>query len=130
MRSIASRPGDLLVVTQLLFQQRDAFEHVEVPREGSGTEFNLSRMNAQAVACPDKFRGSLDAAAAAAAMARGLRTAGFEDVVEVPLADGGEGTLDALLAGARWVAPYRVGHRTARRSRSTRSGAGSPTAPR
>jgi len=31
-------------------------------------------------------------------MARGLRTAGFEDVVEVPLADGGEGTLDALLA--------------------------------
>ncbi len=34
----------------------------------------------------------------AAAIARGLRTAGFEDVVEVPLADGGEGTLDALLA--------------------------------
>ena len=33
-----------------------------------------------------------------AAMARGLRTAGFEEVVEVPLADGGEGTLDALLA--------------------------------
>ena len=31
-------------------------------------------------------------------MARGLRTAGFDDVVEVPLADGGEGTLDALLA--------------------------------
>ena len=55
-------------------------------------------MNAKAVACPDKFRGSLDAAAAAAAMARGLRSAGFDDVVEVPLADGGEGTLDALLA--------------------------------
>ncbi|HEY3722818.1 MAG TPA: glycerate kinase [Acidimicrobiia bacterium] len=55
-------------------------------------------MNAKAVACPDKFRGSLDAAAAAAAMARGLRTAGFTEVVEVPLADGGEGTLDALLA--------------------------------
>jgi glycerate kinase len=55
-------------------------------------------MVARAVACPDKFRGTLDAAAAAAAMARGLRTAGFEDVVEVPLADGGEGTLDALLA--------------------------------
>jgi glycerate kinase len=32
-------------------------------------------------------------------MAAGLRTAGFTDVVEVPLADGGEGTLDALLAG-------------------------------
>jgi glycerate kinase len=61
-------------------------------------------MVARAVACPDKFRGTLDAAAAAAAMGRGLRTAGFEDVVEIPLADGGEGTLDALLAargGAR-----------------------------
>ncbi len=31
-------------------------------------------------------------------MGRGLRTAGFDEVVEVPLADGGEGTLDALLA--------------------------------
>ena len=90
--------GDLLVVSQLLFEERHAFEHVEVPREGVGDEFNLSRMNTHAVACPDKFRGSLDAAAAAAAMARGLRTAGFEDVAEVPLADGGEGTLDALLA--------------------------------
>jgi len=55
-------------------------------------------MPTQAVACPDKFRGTLSAAAAAAAMARGLRTAGFDDVIEVPLADGGEGTLDALLA--------------------------------
>ncbi len=51
----------------------------------------------RAVACPDKFRGTLTAAAAAAAMARGLRTAGFDEVSEVPLADGGEGTLDTLL---------------------------------
>jgi glycerate 2-kinase len=55
-------------------------------------------MNTKAVACPDKFRGTLEAAAAAAAMARGLRSAGFEEVLELPLADGGEGTLDALLA--------------------------------
>jgi glycerate kinase len=37
-------------------------------------------------------------------MAAGLRRAGFDDVVEMPLADGGEGTLDALLSargGAR-----------------------------
>jgi glycerate 2-kinase len=40
----------------------------------------------------------LDAAAAARAMAAGVRTAGFDDVVELPLADGGEGTLDALLS--------------------------------
>ena len=60
-----------------------------------------------AVACPDKFRGTLSAAAAAAAMAAGLRRGGIESVVEMPLADGGEGTLDALLAargGARRTA--------------------------
>jgi glycerate kinase len=49
--------------------------------------------------CPDKFRGTLSAAEAAAAFAAGLRRAGFAEVREVPLADGGEGTLDALLAG-------------------------------
>jgi len=40
-------------------------------------------------------------------MAAGLRRAGFEDVSEVPLADGGEGTLDTLLSamgGSRRVA--------------------------
>jgi glycerate kinase len=31
-------------------------------------------------------------------MAAGVRRAGFEEVLELPLADGGEGTLDALLA--------------------------------
>jgi glycerate kinase len=50
-----------------------------------------------AVVCPDKFRGSLTAAAAAEAMAEGLRRGGVDDVVAIPLADGGEGTLDALL---------------------------------
>ena len=53
---------------------------------------------AVALACPDKFRGTLSAAAAAEAMARGLATAGFAEVRRLPLADGGEGTLDALLA--------------------------------
>lgn len=50
-----------------------------------------------AVVCPDKFRGTLTAAEAAAALARGLETAGFE-TRQVPLADGGEGTLATLLA--------------------------------
>jgi glycerate kinase len=54
-------------------------------------------MPAAAIA-PDKFKGSLRADEAAAAMARGARTAGFDDVRVVPLADGGEGTLDALVA--------------------------------
>jgi glycerate 2-kinase len=51
----------------------------------------------RAVVCPDKFRGSLSASAATAAMAEGLRRGGVDDVVAIPLADGGEGTLDALL---------------------------------
>ena len=44
---------------------------------------------------------------AAAAIAAGLRRAGYDDIVELPLADGGEGTLDTLLAargGSRRVA--------------------------
>lgn len=50
------------------------------------------------VVCPDKFRGTLSAPEAAAAMERGMRAAGFDEVRSVPLADGGEGTLDVLLS--------------------------------
>ena len=45
--------------------------------------------------CPDKFRGSLTARAAAEALAEGVRQAGRAAVV-LPLADGGDGTLDVL----------------------------------
>lgn len=44
---------------------------------------------------PDKYRGTLSAAQAATALGSGLRRCGH-DVVELPLADGGEGTLDVL----------------------------------
>ena len=47
---------------------------------------------------PDKFRGTLTAAEVAQALAAGFRDAGVDDVDELPLADGGEGTLDVLLA--------------------------------
>ncbi len=47
------------------------------------------------VAAPDKFRGTASAAAVAAAMARSVVDAGGS-AVEVPMADGGEGTLEAL----------------------------------
>lgn len=52
------------------------------------------------VVAPDSFKGSASAAQAAAAMARGARAVAGEAarIVELPLADGGEGTLDALLA--------------------------------
>ena len=44
---------------------------------------------------PDTFKGTFPAAAVAAALARGLR-AGGREALELPLADGGEGTLDVL----------------------------------
>ena len=58
------------------------------------------------VIAPDSFKGSIAAAAAAAALASGWRVVRpGDEVVCVPLADGGEGTLDVLAAavrGARW----------------------------
>jgi glycerate kinase len=68
---------------------------------------------------PDKFRGSLTAAAAAAAMAAGARQAGCQALVH-PLADGGEGTLEVLVqarAGRLIDVPCRdarLGRRTGR----------------
>jgi glycerate 2-kinase len=51
------------------------------------------------VVAPDKFKGSLPAAQVAAAIAAGLRAGrpGAE-VVTIPVADGGEGTVDAAVA--------------------------------
>jgi glycerate 2-kinase len=59
----------------------------------------------RAVVCPDKFKGTLTSMEAAAAVAAGLRSAGWE-AVEVPGADGGEGTAAVLRAarGGHWVA--------------------------
>jgi len=48
-----------------------------------------------ALICPDKYRGTSSAHAAAAALALGARDAGWT-VTTSPLADGGEGTLAAL----------------------------------
>ena len=50
-----------------------------------------------ALACPDNFKGTLRAADAARHMAEGLRRAGFDEVTTLPLADGGEGTLEAMI---------------------------------
>ena len=58
------------------------------------------------VVAPDSFKGSISAAGAAAALAAGWRRARPDDeVIELPLADGGEGTLAVLAAaapGSRW----------------------------
>jgi len=52
------------------------------------------------VVAPDSFKGSLTAVEAAEALARGVRAAVPEaEVVQVPMADGGEGTVATLVAG-------------------------------
>ncbi|MCC6222753.1 MAG: glycerate kinase [Thermoleophilia bacterium] len=58
------------------------------------------------VCCPDKLKGSLPAADAAAALAAGVRRIPGLEADELPLADGGEGTAAALLAalGGEWRA--------------------------
>jgi glycerate 2-kinase len=55
-----------------------------------------------AVCAPNAFKGTLSAAAAARALAAGVADAGWS-ARQVPVADGGDGTLDVLLgaAGAR-----------------------------
>ncbi len=59
------------------------------------------------VVAPDKFKGSATAAEAAAALATGLRRVRPDlDVAEVPVADGGDGTVAAALAAG--FAPVRT----------------------
>lgn len=54
---------------------------------------------AHVIVAPDKFKGSLTAAAVAEHLARGLRDVLPDlDIVEMPVADGGDGTLAALYA--------------------------------
>ena len=56
--------------------------------------------------CPDKFRGTLTARQAADAIARGWgRASPGDELALVPLADGGEGTLDALVPDAGTSVP-------------------------
>ncbi|HEX9098672.1 MAG TPA: glycerate kinase [Candidatus Dormibacteraeota bacterium] len=54
------------------------------------------------IVAPNSFKGSLSASQAAAAIARGVREARPEaEVVEIPVADGGEGTVEALVSARK-----------------------------
>lgn len=54
------------------------------------------------VVAPNAFKGSLSAADAAAAIARGVRQVfGDAEVLEIPVADGGDGTVEALVSAHR-----------------------------
>lgn len=54
-------------------------------------------MSLPALVAPDSFKGTFSAAEVAHAIATGLRSGGRE-ATELPVADGGEGTMDVLLA--------------------------------
>jgi glycerate 2-kinase len=63
------------------------------------------------VVAPDSYKGSVTALGVAEAIERGVRAV-FPDaeVVKIPIADGGEGTVEALVAATRG----RIEHRTVR----------------
>src|SRR5881409_1099702 len=74
-------------------------------RAGRCVPLRWRRMSsARALACPASLKGVLSARDAAAALAEGLRM--WADVRELPVADGGEGTLEVLHAalGGEWRA--------------------------
>jgi glycerate kinase len=60
-------------------------------------------LRAPVLVAPDKFKGTMSAAEVAAAIAAGLREGG-RNAEELPVADGGEGTADALVRalGGEW----------------------------
>jgi glycerate 2-kinase len=61
------------------------------------------------VVAPDKFKGSLPAAGVAAAVAAGLRAvAGDAEIFTMPVADGGDGTVDAAVAAGFERVPVTV----------------------
>lgn len=96
------------------------------------------------VIAPDSFKGSASAREVAQAIAEGLKAALPDAVCDlVPMADGGEGTVDALVAatGGRIVSVRVTGplgepvdaffrHPRRRRDRRHRDGSGGRTSPR
>src|SRR5215470_8304684 len=84
------------------------------PRKSIGPRRHVARLGAsvtlprhpRVVAAPDKFRGSLTASDAAAAIAAGAIDAiPSAEVITVPIADGGEGSLAACLSAGFHAVP-------------------------
>jgi glycerate kinase len=73
------------------------------------TPSSQSSQSTRVVLAPDSFRGSLTAAAAVDHLARGISSARPDvHVVRCPVADGGEGTLDAALSAGFARVPVRA----------------------
>ncbi|GAA2562619.1 glycerate kinase [Mycolicibacterium diernhoferi] len=79
-------PGGLTLLTVL----SGSYRHTVKPMEDNGSGGHI-------VVAPDKFKGSATAADVAAALAAGLREVTSRRIVEFPIADGGEGTVDMMI---------------------------------
>src|SRR5947209_15290894 len=67
----------------------------------------LGGVRMKIIVAPNSFKGSLSASEAADAIARGVREALPDaEVVEIPVADGGEGTVEALVSARKGI--YRA----------------------
>jgi len=65
---------------------------------------NAAKRTLTVLIAPDSFKGSLSAVEVASALAAGwLRARPNDPLLLAPLADGGEGTLDAIAAGGGWL---------------------------
>ena len=70
---------------------------LKLPRSGSKAGVEMTK-NSIIVAAPNTFKGSLEAPAAAAAIARGVEAVFPEkEARQLPLADGGDGTTDCIV---------------------------------
>ena len=75
------------------------FYATALPREGDTTVYNASEM--KVVIAPQAFKGSISALDAAKAMQTGVRNVVSDaEIVIVPVADGGDGTLETLVDGS------------------------------
>ena len=86
------------VVVEVLLEQGDAVEHGHSGVPGTGISVNLST-DALRSGVPRQVQGDADAQPRPPPRwSAGLQRAGFDEITSLPLADGGEGTLDALVA--------------------------------
>ena len=78
-------------------------------------------MSMKVVIAPDSFKGSISAKDICTAVRKGiLRVFPYADIIEIPLADGGEGTMDNLVYSSNgtlesmtvkgFTNPFRKGH--------------------
>jgi len=99
LRTCRGRPLFRLLFAYLKAENCRAFGAERRRRSAAVFDANALLSKMKIVIAPDSFKGSLSAAQVAGAIAGGIRSLhpGWK-IVEVPVADGGEGTVDAVLA--------------------------------